>query len=416
MKIAYVMQNTGVDLTSDAGAASLVKSTLNCLLDEGHSMGVLALDGLSVKLMEDAARLEKKTDAPLGLAGNKALLLVERAIRRLQGMLRVPYVAWFDSWRFYQACLRVLPNYQVCHEYHGLFCLGAALACKRLNIPYVITADADLLFELEVVGRPLRGLHARLAEWEVRWGYRMAQKILCVSEAARRRLVEHWGVPAEKCVVLPNAVDAGRFAGEFDRPRIRAEWQLGNAPVVGFVGSFQPWHGLELLLESFAETLTHVPQAKLLLVGDGPIRADIEAQVAAMGLTDSVVMAGFVPQSAVPELVSVMDVAVIPYPKFPQELWFSPLKLYEYMAAGKAIVASADGQIAAVLKHQHTGRLIEPGHVPGLTTAIVTLLKDPAERARLGAAAQAQAITRHSWENYARQLTEVYQSVLGTSS
>ncbi len=415
MKIAYVMQNTGVDLTSDAGPASLVKSTFQCLLNDGHSVGVLALDGLSVKLMEDAARLERHTLAPLGFAGNRAFMLFERAVRRFQQMVKLPYIAWFDTSRFYQACLRILPQYQVCHEYHGLFCLGAALACKRGNIPYIITVDADLLLELEVVGRPLRGLHARVAEWEEKLAYRMAEKILCVSEAAKRRLVSHWQVPPEKCVVLPNAVDVSRFSGPFDKGHIRAEWQLGNAPVVGFVGSFQPWHGLDFLLESFACCLPQVPQAKLLLVGDGPIRSDIEAQVAAMGLSDSVVMAGFVAQDCVPELLAVMDVAVIPYPRLPQELWFSPLKLYEYMAAGKAIVASADGQIATVLKHRHTGRLVEPGDVPGLTNAIVALLKDPAERHRLGTAAQQQATTHHSMAHYARQLTEVYQSVLRPS-
>jgi glycosyltransferase involved in cell wall biosynthesis len=193
---------------------------------------------------------------------------------------------------------------------------------------------------------------------------------------------------------------------------MREKLDFGNAPVIAFVGGFQLWHGLDLLVESFARVLTECPQAKLLLVGDGPAREVVEAQIAKFELGNSVVITGLIPQSQVPKMLAVADIAVIPYPELPQELWFSPLKLYEYMAAGKAIVASNAGQIAEVIQNGQNGLLVESGDVEGLGNAIVALIKNPIERERLGNNAKQQALEQHSWKQYIRRLEEIYLSVL----
>jgi glycosyltransferase involved in cell wall biosynthesis len=179
-----------------------------------------------------------------------------------------------------------------------------------------------------------------------------------------------------------------------------------------FVGSFQQWHGLDRLVEGFAQILRKLPEAKLLLVGDGPARPAVERKIAKLGITDAVIITGIVPHTGIPEMLASADVVTAPYPHLPQELWFSPLKLYEYMAAGKAIVASRAGQIAEVIQNGHTGTLCEPGDVNEFAQTTIELLEDPAERRRLGQNAQQQAIEHHSWEQYARRLEEIYLSVL----
>jgi glycosyltransferase involved in cell wall biosynthesis len=93
-------------------------------------------------------------------------------------------------------------------------------------------------------------------------------------------------------------------------------------------------------------------------------------------------------------------------------LWFSPLKLYEYMAAGKAIVASRAGQIAEVIQDGHNGLLVESGDVAALAQALLKLLKDPVKRERLGQNAREQAIRHHSWERYIKRLEDIYRSVV----
>ncbi|RME46124.1 MAG: glycosyltransferase family 1 protein [Caldilineae bacterium] len=412
MNILYAMQNTGVDFSADVGASILVKHTIEGLQRAGHHLKVCSLSGLSVRLYANIPNYQDFDLAPTGISGWPLFVLAERLSRRIQVAWKIPYVAAFDSFRFYQAMVRQLPAVDICHEYQGLFSVGTALACRKTGVPLVVTVDADLLLERKVVGRPLKGWHAALARRELNWLYRQARKILCVSEAAKQHLVTAWGVAAEKVVVMPNGVDTTLFHPDYDPAPIRAEWGLGGAPVVGFVGGFQKWHGLDLLVASFARLRERFPHARLLLVGDGPARPDIERAIAAHRLSDCTTITGLMPQARVPHMLAAVDVAVLPYPPLPQELWFSPLKLYEYMAAGKAIVASRAGQIADVLADGVTGLLVESGDVAQLSDAIAALLGNPAERARLGQNARQQAVERHSWARYIERLEAVYRSIL----
>lgn len=413
MHIAYVMQNVGVDMASQVGQAILIRHTIEGLEKAGHQVSLFSLQGRTVHRVDDLTHLENVQLTPLGMSGKRPFLLTESAVRRFQGALRLPYLALFDSYRFYEANLRFLPAFQVCHEYAGLLSVGAAYACKRLRKPYVLTVDADLLLERAAVGQPLRGVQAAMAKWAARTAYRLADKIVCVSQPAKQNLVQNWGVDGRKIVVIPNGVDVEQFSKTADSAAIRAQLAIHpDAPVIMFVGGFQFWHGLDRLLESFAQVLKDTPLAQLVLVGDGPARASVEQQAQQLGIVNNLHITGMVAHTRVPELLTIADVVTIPYPRLPKEMWFSPLKLYEYMAAGKTIVASAEGQIQEVIENGRNGLLVPPGDVTSLTQAIIHLLHNPAERNRLGRNARQQAVERHSWDGHIQQLVETYLSVL----
>jgi starch synthase len=413
LRIAYAIQNVGgINFTQDIGDAVPVKYTLRGLRQVGHDVSCLRLDGRTVIGIDDISNPEKVWQATLRLSGTTPFRLFESGVRRLQSKLGLPYFAFFDTYRFYEACSRCLAGYDLCHEHNGLFSMGAALACKRLGIPYVLTFSADPLLEADLVGKSLRGLHALVAAKEAHLTYRLADKIICVSEPAKQHLVETWQVPPEKIAVMPNGVDIELFSSDYDPQPTQAQLGLDGSPVISFVGGFQHWHGVDRLVESFAQVLPEVPKAKLLLVGDGPARPDIEQKIAELGVEPAVIITGLVPQKQVPRILAVTDIAVIPYPRLPKELWFSPLKLYEYMAAGKAIIASRAGQIADVIQDGQNGLLVESGNVTGFAQAMIKLLEDPAERKRLGQNARQQAIHQHSWDQYIRRLEDIYRSVL----
>lgn len=413
LHIAYVMQNVGVDMASQVGQAILIRHTIEGLEKAGHQVSLFSLQGRTVHRVDDLTHLENVHLAPLGMSGKRPFLLTESAVRRLQGMLHLPYLALFDSYRFYEANLRLLPAFQVCHEYAGLLSVGAAYACKRLRKPYVLTVDADLLLERAAVGQPLRGVQATMAKWAARTSYRLADKIVCVSQPAKQNLVQNWGVDGRKIVIIPNGVNVEQFSKTADSAAIRAQLAIHpDAPVIMFVGGFQFWHGLDRLLESFAQVLKDTPLAQLVLVGDGPARASVEQQAQQLGIVNNLHITGMVAHTRVPELLTIADVVTIPYPRLPKEMWFSPLKLYEYMAAGKTIVASAEGQIQEVIENGRNGLLVPPGDVDSLAQAIIHLLHNPAERAQLGRNARQQAVERHSWDGHIQQLVETYLSVL----
>ncbi len=417
LNIAYAIQNVGgIDFTRDVGDAVPVKYTLRGLGQAGHRVSCLMLRGRSVIGFDDISDSAKEWESPQGLAGTGPFRLLESGVRRLQRALSLPYFAFFDSYRFFEACLRCLPRYDLCHEHNGLFSVGTALACLCLRIPYVLTFSADPLLELNLSGKPLRSFHSLMAKWDAKLTFKLANKIICVSEPAKRHLVEHWQVDPGKITVMPNGVDVKLFGLKGDPQPARSRWGINREPLVTFVGGFQPWHGLDQLVEIFAQVLLELPAAKLLLVGDGPARPMVERKVAQLGLESSVLMTGILPHESIPEMLMISDVLTVPYPPLPKELWFSPLKLYESMAAGKAIVASKAGQIAEVIKTGLTGILVEPGDVEGFAQAVIELLKNPAERKRLGENARQQALRRHSWERYIERLIKIYWSVLGESS
>jgi glycosyltransferase involved in cell wall biosynthesis len=417
LSIAYVVQNPSFDLVTESPAIAItVKNVVRSLQAAGHRVDYFDLRGRWVNRVADMSTPEQVVPSALGLSGATPFRIFESGVRRAQRIVKGRYLALFDSTRFYDACLRALPGYDICHEHNSVLSVGAALACERLNIPYIITVDADPVFELEVQGVPLKGLQSVLAHWEARQTYRIARRVLCLSEATRQRLIEYWKVPEKKIVVLPLAADIDLFGRQQGGDEIRRSLGFGDEPVIGFVGSFQMWHGLEDLVESFARVRERFPNARLLFIGDGPGRWGVEERARKLNVQDAVTITGRVKYRDIPRYLAAADVVAAPYPKLKHEMWFSPLKLYEYMAAGKAIVATRCGQIPDVIQDGSTGLLVEPGDTAGFAHALCQLIADSDLRRRLGAFARRQAEARHSWAHLTERLEEIYRDVLTLSS
>jgi glycosyltransferase involved in cell wall biosynthesis len=162
------------------------------------------------------------------------------------------------------------------------------------------------------------------------------------------------------------------------------------------------------LIDSFATVVQRVPNAKLLLVGDGKTRPSIQQKVEECRLQNSVMMMGRIEHEKIPEVMSIADVTVSPSTPFFPGHGGTPLKLFEYMAAGKPTVAIAMSQAVRVIEDGYNGILIQPGDEHGFTNAIVRLLTDPIENARMGANARKRAVEQHSWKKYAEDLENIY--------
>ena len=179
---------------------------------------------------------------------------------------------------------------------------------------------------------------------------------------------------------------------------------MDNNPLVIFVGNFYQWHDVSTLLDGFAQVFLAHPDARLVLVGDGAARQTMMQRAAELGLADAARFTGLVPHDQVPRLLAAADVAVVPYPPMETDLWLSPLKLFEYMASGMAIIASAVGQLTEVVQDGRNGLLVPPGDVPAMAAALQRLIVDPTLRSRLGRQAREDAKRKHSWEHYLSRL------------
>ena len=310
-----------------------------------------------------------------------------------------------DAWHILRQARPVSSRVDLVHEWYSLYGVSGLLLAWRSRKPLVFEVDALLLEEYT----KLHG--ATLGRWRMFWAKRMlaanlrrASRVIVRSKVMAEVLAQQWDVPTQKLIVVPCGVDLPRFSQV--QPAARSE-----AMDVVFLGSLQPWHGCDLLLSAFASVHRAVPAARLRIIGEGKMRSTLEQQAARLGLNGSVEFIGQVPHETVPQRLASAAVAVAPYPALSVQFYFSPMKLFEYMAAGNAIVASRIGQIGDVLAHEQTALLVEPGSVEQLAESIIRLLRDEPLRARLGRAAQA-SVGQYAWDQQAQTLATVYDEVL----
>jgi glycosyltransferase involved in cell wall biosynthesis len=192
--------------------------------------------------------------------------------------------------------------------------------------------------------------------------------------------------------VIGNGVDPVRISPA-RRPVAPAD---ADDFTVGFLGSLKAWHGVDTLIRALARLRGDRQRWRGLIVGDGPMRDDLARLAADLGLADSVEFTGAVAGPQVVGLLRQFDIACAPYPALGR-FYFSPLKVYEYLAAGLPVIGSAIGEIPDVLEHGRLGRLAPPGDPAALADELVLLRRDLAERQRLRGAARRAALARHSW-------------------
>jgi glycosyltransferase involved in cell wall biosynthesis len=305
-------------------------------------------------------------------------------------------------WAALRAGLRTRP--QMIYQRHTAFNCAGALLSRLLRVPLVLEFNSSELWK----GRFWGGLDlTRPAALVERINLRAADRVVVVSRVLHDQLVAE-GVACEKILVNPNAVDPARFHPDVDAAWVRRRHGLERALVVGFSGTFGLWHGIPTLAAALSRVVEARPQVRWLLVGDGPLRRLVDDAIRQHALYGSVSLPGLVAHADMPAYLAACDVLVSPHGRQVDggEFFGSPTKLYEYMAAGRPIVASAVGQIAEVLKDDQTALLVEPDDAAALSNAIVRLVDDACLRTRLGQAARQAAMERHTWRMNAERLLE----------
>ena len=381
------------------------------LRSRGHHITFVAARDLNEVVCTDD--LQKPKLAPQTWSESRLFNLASKGAWGVQQALGVPYLNVFTNYRRFDACLQCLPGHDIVYERNGLYKIGIAMACKRLGLPYVLFLDADEIMEHDYMGKPITGILRWRAKSMIRYNLSAANCVICVSEPAKLNLINNWHVPAEKIAVFPNGVDVQRFRPYPEtRAEIRASLGVGADPLIVFVGSFYGWHDVATLLEAFAQVLVTYPWARLALVGDGEQRQAMQQRAFDLGIGHAVQFTGSVPHAEIPRLVSAADIAVAPYPSMKNALWLSPMKLFEYMAAGLAVIASAVGQLEEVIKDGTNGLLVPPGDAAAMAIAIQRLIGDAPLRARLGQQAREDTEQKYSWKQYISRLERLYEAVI----
>jgi glycosyltransferase involved in cell wall biosynthesis len=284
----------------------------------------------------------------------------------------------------------------VLYERHALNNTAGVRAARRLGIPLLLEVNSPLAVEKAAHDGLVLAGWARAVERRV---LRAADRVLVVTAVLADMLVSE-GVGRERIVVVPNGVDLERYPRE--EPRDDGE------VVVGFTGFFRAWHGLDALVDALADGAMPA-RTRLLLVGDGPARGDVEARATLRGVADRVTVTGAVPREAIPDHVRSMDICVQPA----ATSYASPLKLFEYMAAGRAIVAPDQPNLREVLTDGSDAVLFPPGDTGAMTAAIAALARDAPRRRQLGAAArQTLESVGYTWAANAQRVESIASQAL----
>ncbi len=403
MRLLYLCSDFGVDPRGVKGASIHLRSITRALCELGHEVAMLSPKG-DAGADHPARALHAHGAGPAAEVGRRLKDWLSRhelhdgAARELRPLI-------YNTWACEPAltALRERPVEAIVERLSLFGHVGVDLS-DALDVPLIVEMNAPLAAEAEAY----RALQLRdLAREIERRVLHRAEAIAVVSEALATRLVA-LGIPSEKVHVVPNGAEFGNFLDVPQRALCRKRFDLDGAFVVGFVGSFKPWHGAETLLRAFVQLCREDPKARLLMVGDGPGALGLQQLAMKLELADRVVFTGALPHEEIPGVLRAMDVAVAPFADVPG-FYFSPIKLFEYMAAGVCVVASRLGQIAEIVEDGVNGLLCEPDDSESLLGKLRQARESEELRSRLGAAAAGTIRDRYTWSHTARRLSEVIE-------
>lgn len=297
--------------------------------------------------------------------------------------------------RLARAARRFRPD--VVYERANLFHVAGSWTAWRRGVPLLLEVNSPLAEER---ARFSQLKLKRLAHAAERFVWRRADIVLPVTEVLAG-YVTAAGVPRARIAVVPNGIDLGDFAGLPSKAP-------GEAVELGFVGFIRHWHGLDRVLRGLA-AWRGSPRVNLTVVGEGPARADLESLAAELGLADRVRFTGLATREEIPRLVAGFDIALQPA----SVPYASPLKLFEYMAAGRAIIAPDQPNIREVLEQGRTAVLFDPASPEAMWQGIESLARDAVLRARIGSAAREEVQRKDfTWSGNARRVVALAQDAL----
>jgi glycosyltransferase involved in cell wall biosynthesis len=389
-KITYLRSTPGPG-TQAGGAASHIKGVIEGLLELGASVEVISND---VLVGLDPAKLPITTIDPESLGTTRAVFDIN------------------NNAVFTNRAVHLVEQSQpdLIYQRYARFSWAGVAASLKSRRPLFLEYNGSEVW----VGKHWDRVSKLdlLARYE-RLNLAAASRIFVVSEVERNNLLRD-GIAPGKIVVNPNGVDTDVFRPAIGGERVRTELAIGEGEqLVGFVGSFGPWHGVLVLAEAIKSIPANVP-VRFLLVGAGALQDQMKRLLKDEMDTGRVIFTGAVGHAEVPALLDACDVLVSPHVPLDAgaDFFGSPTKLFEYMAMGKGIVASRLGQINEVLTDEQTALLVEPGNANELSTAIMRLAESRELGEKLGVAARQAAVERHTWKRNAQHILDAYNDWL----
>ena len=390
MRILYI---TLENLDLQKGSVIHVKEIVAGLRKLGHQVGLIACSRSRWKKVDHFYNLHHLS-----------------LLQRFLGLKRQPY--FISSIFLFLHLLKILPGYDIIYvrEYHTV---TTALFPRFIFGKKLVFEVNGLANEEQKLKRHsvLNRISVFLIQRAERAATRYSDRIICVTPQLASYLIRHFNCDSRKVEIVSNGVNIENFCPVHDKALL-AGWRmkLGIAQeerVIVFVGNLALWQGVNILVESGIRLLSKEEKLRILIIGDGILKADLMKRVLSSGFEKKFIFTGMINCADIPILVNLADICVAPFiSKRNQETGVSPLKIFEYMACGKPIVSTRINGLEFI-ETEGVGRLIDPENVSALEGALHDLLEAPEKRINMGTRGIQVVREKYSWESKVAEIAEI---------
>jgi len=390
MKILYVVGNPGlrIDNSVYTGSTSHIVNLIEAYRKLGHMVVPII-----------AGQGTRESQAKLSFSNQKYILPLSIA-----SMVRDGYKIYYNynflsSYKSFFK--REIPDF--IYERYSYFFWASSTIARDLKIPHILEINAPI----EARSRFGPAHFSFLASLIQRKVEKCTNAIITISGVMRDYLVKR-GVPSRKIHVLPNGVDTELFDSSSAFQDIRNKYSLRGKIVIGFVGSMHKHHGVELLIRLAQDLIRERKELHFLVVGRFRDRRQFEENLKGRGVSEHFTLTGGIPFEAVPAHIAAMDICVMPNSNWNG----SPIKIFEYGAMGKPVIAPRTAPVQEVIEDGKNGILINPGDAEDLKEKILILVNDSKLRKELGSKIMEHIRKHHTWKRNAERVIDIYRAIV----
>lgn len=294
---------------------------------------------------------------------------------------------------------------------------SAFVFAKLMRRPLIVEVNGLRRDEYRLSSKGSLPLGIRLYLWAYEREILWSNHIIAVTPGIKRSLEAELGVRSDRITVIPNGANTDLFR-PMDTHHARSELGLpDDYRYVCFVGHLTAWQGVENLIRGVPMILGKFPKTQIIIVGDGPMKAELLTLAKDVGVLDKTMFTGNVPYEKVPYYINASDVCVAPFVYARNEkIGLSPLKLYDYLACGKVVVGSDITGISETLRAANAGIVVKPEDPTALAEATIELFQDDKLRKQMGENSRRYVIENHSWASTAEKVLQVCQRAIEAKS
>ena len=371
-----------------------ISSVVNAFQELGHTVSILSPPGVDPLTDKEKSPVDKTEKKESGISR------IWQIVSRKSPQLFFEFLEFLYNFRALFKLFQA-PRPNMIYERYAFFLWAGALYCSMRNIPFFLEVN-----EISGLKRAREQKLVTLTNWIEKWIFNKADTLFVVSSKLKEEIVQR-GIEPDKIIVTPNAVLLSDFDLKAEQNTVRNKYNLTEKLIIGFVGWFDHWDRLDKLIDIFADLAKEENRLHLLLVGDGPIRKDLEDKIEHYQIRDKVTLTGGIPRNEVKKYIEAMDICLIPH----TNVFGSPIILFEYMAMKKAILAPDLPPILDVIEDGVNGIIFKTGKSDSLTSAIRSLLVDSKRRITLGQTAYNILRENFTWQANARRILTCYENL-----